>query len=70
MEDKDKIWSNKGLIDQYGSTSGRNISNVNYCFFLHLGKETYNINGKTFSVSSDFPFLGGRGFKLCFIYHC
>jgi hypothetical protein len=46
MEDKDKIWSNKGLIDQYGSTSGRNISNVNYCFFLHLGKETYNINGK------------------------
>jgi hypothetical protein len=46
MGDKDKIWSNKGLIDQYGSTSGRNISNVNYCFFLHLGKETYNINGK------------------------
>jgi hypothetical protein len=51
MEDKDKIWSNKGLIDQYGSTSGRNISNVNYCFFLHLGKETYNINGKRDIVS-------------------
>jgi hypothetical protein len=25
MGDKDKIWSNKGLIDQYGSTCGRNI---------------------------------------------